>query len=175
MGSYLYTPGARALAALSGEPVRPPPDAVRGPVEAPVPARVRRGPRVPRASAGDVARALPAPAREAARPAAAQLASAHAVGVGSADSGALTRTRLHAPSAEFLWLKPIDRRLWYMLNCIGRQTPYPEVGGPFAHWRAEQVMGRPSLTPMIDEAIKALEGAIREVKLTPKELQELKP
>jgi len=33
------------------------------------------------------------------------------------------------PSAEFIWLKPVDRRLWYMLNCIGRQTPYAEVGG----------------------------------------------
>lgn len=77
------------------------------------------------------------------------------------------------PSAEFLWLKPIDRRLWYMLNCVGRQTPFAEVAGPFAHWRAEQIMGRRSLVPMIDEAIKALEGAVKEVKLTPKEFQEL--
>lgn len=79
------------------------------------------------------------------------------------------------PSAEFLWLKPIDRRLWYMLNCVGRQTPFAEVAGPFAHWRAEKVMGRRSLVPMIDEAIKALEIAVKEVKLTPKELQELEP
>ncbi len=79
------------------------------------------------------------------------------------------------PSAEFLWLKPIDRRLWYMLNCVGRQTPYAEVSGPFAHWRAEQAMGRRSLVPMIDEAIKALEIAIKEVRLSPKELQELQP
>lgn len=79
------------------------------------------------------------------------------------------------PTAEFLWLKPTDRRLWYMLNSVGRQTPFPEVGGPFAHWRAEQVMGRRSLTPMVDEAIKALEIAVKEVKLTPKELKELKP
>jgi len=79
------------------------------------------------------------------------------------------------PSAEFLWLKPIDRRLWYMLNCVGRQTPYAEVSGPFAHWRAEQSMGRRSLVPMIDEAIKALEIAIKEVRLSPKELQELEP
>ncbi len=79
------------------------------------------------------------------------------------------------PSAEFLWLKPIDRRLWYMLNCVGRQTPFAEVAGPFAHWRAEKVMGRRSLVPMIDEAIKALEIAIKEVKLTPRELQELEP
>lgn len=79
------------------------------------------------------------------------------------------------PSAEFLWLKPVDRRLWYMLNCVGRQTPYAEVGGPFAHWRAEQTMGRRSLVPMIDEAIKALEIAVKEVKLSYKELNELEP
>lgn len=79
------------------------------------------------------------------------------------------------PSAEFLWLKPVDRRLWYMLNCIGRQTPYSEVAGPFAHWRAETVMGRRCLVPMIDEAIRALEIAIKEIKLTPRQMEELKP
>lgn len=79
------------------------------------------------------------------------------------------------PSSEFLWLKPIDRRLWYMLNCVGRQTPYSEVAGPFAHWRAEKEMGRRSLVPMIDEAIKALEIAVKEVKLTPRQMQELEP
>lgn len=79
------------------------------------------------------------------------------------------------PSAEFLWLKPVDRRLWYMCNCVGRQTPFVEVAGPFAHWKAEKAMGRGSRAPMIDEAIKALEIAIKEVKLSPKELKELKP
>lgn len=79
------------------------------------------------------------------------------------------------PTAEFLWLKPVDRRLWYMLNCVGRQTPYSEVGGVFAHWKAEREIGRRCLVPMIDEAIKALEIAIKEVKLSPKELQELQP
>ncbi|MBA2648245.1 MAG: type IVB secretion system coupling complex protein DotM/IcmP [Legionella sp.] len=79
------------------------------------------------------------------------------------------------PSAEFLWLKPVDRRLWYMLNCIGRQTPFSEVGGPFAHWRAEKAMGRRSLVPMIDEAIKALEIAIKEIKLKPRQMEDLQP
>ena len=60
-----------------------------------------------------------------------------------------------------------------MLNSAGRQTPYAEVGGAFAHWRAEQVMQKRSLTPMIDEAIKALEVAVKEVKLSPKEFQGL--
>ncbi|NBX84537.1 MAG: phosphoesterase [Gammaproteobacteria bacterium] len=77
------------------------------------------------------------------------------------------------PSSEFLWLKPIDRRLWYMLNCVGRQTPYVEISGAFAHWKAEIKMQRPSLTPMVDEATRALEIAIKEVRLTPKEIEEL--
>ncbi len=79
------------------------------------------------------------------------------------------------PCSEFLWLKPTDRRLWYMLNCVGRQTPFPEVAGPFAHWKAERSLGRPSLVPMIDEATKALEIAIKQVKLLPKELHQLEP
>lgn len=79
------------------------------------------------------------------------------------------------PSAEFLWLKVKDRRLWYMLNSVGRQTPFVEVGGPFAHWRAEQEMRRSCRAPMIDEAIKALEVAVKEVKLSEKELQRLEP
>lgn len=79
------------------------------------------------------------------------------------------------PAAEFLWLRPVDRRLWYMLNSVGRQTPFSEVAGAFAHWKAEKEMGRRSLVPMIDEAIKALEIAIKEVKLTPRQMQELEP
>lgn len=79
------------------------------------------------------------------------------------------------PCAEFIWLKPVDRRLWYMLNCVGRQTPFAEVAGPFAHWRAEKLLNRRSLSPMIDEAVTALETAIKEVKLTEKQLKELEP
>lgn len=76
-------------------------------------------------------------------------------------------------SADFLWLKPIDRRLWYMLNSIGRQTPFAEVAGPFAHFKAEILMGRRSRVPMVEEAVKALELAVKEVKLPAKELEAL--
>ena len=41
-------------------------------------------------------------------------------------------------SADFLWLKPLDRRLWYTLNTVGRQTPFAEVAGVYAHWLAEK-------------------------------------
>lgn len=66
-------------------------------------------------------------------------------------------------TAEFLWLKPIDRPLWYMLNSVGRQTAFPEVAGAFAHWVAEKKVGRPLKVPMVDEAVKALGLAITEI------------
>lgn len=69
-------------------------------------------------------------------------------------------------SANFLWIKPIDRRLWYILNSVGRQVAVPEVGGIFAHWLAEKQMGRSLTVPMIEEAVNALEVAINNVIYT---------
>jgi intracellular multiplication protein IcmP len=76
-------------------------------------------------------------------------------------------------SADFLWLKPIDRRAWYMLNSVGRQTPYVEVSGLFAHWKAERALKRKSMVPLVEEAVKALEASVKEVKLPIAERREL--
>lgn len=70
-------------------------------------------------------------------------------------------------SADFLWLKVVDRPLWYMLNNVGRQTAYAEVGGAFAHWIAEKRLGRKISMPMVDEAVKALDIALKEVIYVP--------
>jgi intracellular multiplication protein IcmP len=72
-------------------------------------------------------------------------------------------------SADFLWLKPIDRRLWYILNTVGRQTPGAEVAGIFAHWVAEKEADRKLLVPMIEEATNALELALKDVIYRPDE------
>jgi intracellular multiplication protein IcmP len=72
-------------------------------------------------------------------------------------------------SADFLWLKPVDRRLWYMLNSVGRQTPFVEVGGPYAHWLAEKEIGRRLLVPMVEEAGHALGLALKDVVYKPDE------
>jgi intracellular multiplication protein IcmP len=72
-------------------------------------------------------------------------------------------------SADFLWLKPLDRRLWYTLNTVGRQTPFAEVAGIFAHWLAEKEAGRKLVVPLVDEATKALEIALKEVLYRPDE------
>lgn len=72
-------------------------------------------------------------------------------------------------SADFLWLKPMDRRLWYVLNTVGRQTPFVEVAGIFAHWVAERDAGRRLLVPLVEEATKALELALKDIVYKPDE------
>lgn len=66
-------------------------------------------------------------------------------------------------TAEFLWLKPVDRKLWYMLNSVGRQTAVVEVSGIFAHWKAEKALGRAMTTPMVKEAVKALDFSVQNI------------
>lgn len=70
-------------------------------------------------------------------------------------------------SADFLWLKPTDRTLWFMLNSVGRQTAFSEVSGPFAHWNLECAMGRRLMVPMVEEAVNGLEAAIKGILYTP--------
>lgn len=72
-------------------------------------------------------------------------------------------------SSEFLWLKPIDRRLWYTLNTVGRQTPFIEVGGIFAHWVAEKEARTKLMVPMVEEATNAVEVALKEIVYQPDE------
>jgi intracellular multiplication protein IcmP len=81
----------------------------------------------------------------------------------------LARTDGVLASAEFLWLKPVDRVLWYVLNCVGRQTAFVEVSGIFAHWLAEKEIGRRIYVPMVDEAVNALEVALNDIIYTPEE------
>lgn len=66
-------------------------------------------------------------------------------------------------TAEFLWLKPVDRRLWYVLNSVGRQTAVVEAAGVFAHWLAERKLKRAVKTPMVKQAVEGLEEEIANV------------
>jgi intracellular multiplication protein IcmP len=72
-------------------------------------------------------------------------------------------------TSEFIWLKPIDRRMWYMLNSVGRPTAFAEIAGAFAHWLAEKKLGLPLMVPMVDEAVKGLEIALSEILYKPEE------
>lgn len=85
----------------------------------------------------------------------------------------LARTDGVLSSSEFLWLKPVDRTLWFMLGTVGRQTPFPEVAGAYAHWLAECEFGRKLYVPMVEEAVNALEAAIKEMIYVPEEGEQL--
>lgn len=61
----------------------------------------------------------------------------------------------------YLWLKPIDRDLWYTLNNVGRKAVFSEAAGVHAHWLAEKRLGFPIQQPIIDEAVNALDEAIQ--------------
>ena len=89
------------------------------------------------------------------------------------DSHAYTRTCMASmlelgrrdgvlPSADFIWLKPLDRTLWYSLNQVGRRVAFAEAAGVRSHWLAERKAGRPLLSPVVTEAVNAMEIALDE-------------
>lgn len=63
-----------------------------------------------------------------------------------------------APS-EFLWLKKVDRRLWYAMSNLGRASFHVEGIAAIAHFREEKIRGR-SEKPLIGAAIAALTDPI---------------
>lgn len=66
-------------------------------------------------------------------------------------------------SADFLWLKPVDRRMWYVLNNVGRRAATVEIAGVFSHWKAEKKVGRALKTPMIKNAVDALDESLQNI------------
>ncbi len=62
-------------------------------------------------------------------------------------------------NALYLWIKPIDRSLWYVLNNMGRRAVFAEMAGVFAHFLAEESIGFAIRTPIVDSAVLALQGA----------------
>lgn len=73
------------------------------------------------------------------------------------------------PTADFLWLKPIDRLFWYVLNSTGRQTYFVEAAGVHAHYLVEKSLGRALSVPYVKEAVKALNLALKEIIYVPTE------
>ena len=67
-------------------------------------------------------------------------------------------------SPQFIWLRPKNRQLWYILNGVGRRVSFAEVGGIYAHWIAEEVAEHPIERPYVVKAVDALERALLEVK-----------
>lgn len=69
------------------------------------------------------------------------------------------------PPNYFLWLRVVNRPLYYFINCVGRRVSWVEVAGIFSHWKAEKVCRHPIEKPYVVKAREALEKALLEVKL----------
>lgn len=58
--------------------------------------------------------------------------------------------------AQFLWLRAVDRVLWYALNNLGRRAFHSEGAGALAHYMAELGAQKPLVVPRLDTAIVTL-------------------
>lgn len=63
-------------------------------------------------------------------------------------------------NASYLWMKPLDRNLWYTLNNVGRKAVFIETAAVHAQLLAERQLGQPIDSPMIDPAIDGLQEAV---------------
>lgn len=66
------------------------------------------------------------------------------------------------PSASMLWLKRIDRDLWYGINNMGRSKYHIEGAGIICHYNAEKILDDKIIEPRIDEAIDGLKTYLEE-------------
>ncbi|MCH8621297.1 type IVB secretion system coupling complex protein DotM/IcmP [Undibacterium sp. TS12] len=65
-------------------------------------------------------------------------------------------------SAEFLWLKPVNRTLFYMFNALGRRTCWMDSAGIFAHYQAELQTSKKVVRPYVKTALDGLASYLEE-------------
>lgn len=63
-------------------------------------------------------------------------------------------------TADFVWLKPLDRTLWYALNQVGRKVSWAEAAGCRAHLDMENQERKPVFEPNVERAVRSLERAL---------------
>ncbi|WP_119342945.1 type IVB secretion system coupling complex protein DotM/IcmP [Facilibium subflavum] len=64
------------------------------------------------------------------------------------------------PPALFIWIKPLDRTLWYIINNIGRKSVFIEAAAPIMHLNNEKRVGVSIHYPTIDNLIGELEDIV---------------
>lgn len=74
------------------------------------------------------------------------------------------------PADEFRWLRVVDRRLWLVMNNVGRNTAFTEIAGLYCHYLHEAKKARPLEKPEVDNAVKGLIEAIDGYKFSDEEI-----
>jgi len=79
---------------------------------------------------------------------------------------ARARVRGLLPPAWMLWLKGVDRALYYAIQSLGNGggMAFVEGAGILAHYRAEKAAGRALIRPQIQEAVAGIEAALKQVR-----------
>lgn len=63
-------------------------------------------------------------------------------------------------SSQFLWLRPLDRPLWYALSQCGGRAAWAEGFAPWAHYTAEEQTGQALAEPHVAPAVASLKEAL---------------
>ena len=63
-------------------------------------------------------------------------------------------------SSQFLWLRPMDRPLWYALNQCGGRAAWVEGFAAWAHYTAEEQEGKALTEPHVAPAVASLKEAL---------------
>ena len=63
-------------------------------------------------------------------------------------------------SSQFLWLRPMDRPLWYALNQCGGRAAWAEGFAAWAHYTAEEQEGKALTEPHVAPAVASLKEAL---------------
>lgn len=59
--------------------------------------------------------------------------------------------------SEMLWVKYIDRDLWFVISQSGRLSSFTEVSGAWAHYLTEDTYGFRMIMPCVDEGIRGVD------------------
>ena len=63
-------------------------------------------------------------------------------------------------ASQFLWLRPLDRPLWYALNQCGGRVAWAEGFAAWAHYQAEEKAGKALSEPHVTLAVASLREAL---------------
>lgn len=63
-------------------------------------------------------------------------------------------------TSQFLWLRPLDRPLWYALNQCGGRVAWAEGFAAWAHYQAEEKAGKALSEPHVALAVASLREAL---------------
>ena len=72
----------------------------------------------------------------------------------------LARKKGVLASSQFLFVRPLDRPLWYALNQCGGRTGWAEALAPWAHYAAEEKAGKALTEPQVHAATLSLKAAL---------------